>query len=509
MRNGIHTESNESVDSLSDMEEISKHDSISHPSSDSVSDDLFQEALAEESPEPEENIETPNFINYDNVNDAFSQLVNNSNANGPVGVDDNGLMSKLKSEDSLSGSDEEPYSVDTQEEASFDLEDTQKDLESNNPDDSDLNDALSFLTPQMQESANTDAIKEDESKEDESAESIEENVEISNEYKPPFYLQGWFFIVIGITIVLAIVFGVYSIIADYKSKSAQLPHQSNQVEQNVQTQNAQAKTSFEQSGTPEIIDVSSGIKSDQNVDQLFNGLSTERVQDTNDYTDIDPITQRTITSLESTILQHESDLKVSTQKVESLTNEVRVLKEQRISIQTELSQAKQKHTELQQQTVWLEEDLDKSKKEITTLKDRSNELLIDLEAEKRITAREREARISAEKRYVDLVNSRSEELKALNATVEQLRGDFRVAFDEKSSREAEKLLSQLQFININKTTMVGTYVKVRNGKPVGQPLTLEAGETVIGRGAIETVDAYGCLTFTDGKQYQPLNGYCP
>ncbi|MCC4819992.1 hypothetical protein LMH81_26115, partial [Vibrio lentus] len=152
---------------------------------------------------------------------------------------------------------------------------------------------------------------------------------------------------------------------------------------------------------------------------------------------------------------------------------------------------------------------DKSKKEITTLKDRNNELLIDLEAEKRITAREREARISAEKRYVDLVNSRSEELKALNATVEQLRGDFRVAFDEKNSREAEKLLSQLQFININKTTMVGTYIKVRNGKPVGQPLTLEAGETVIGRGVIEKVDAYGCLTFTDGKQYQPLNGYCP
>ncbi|MEZ9701012.1 hypothetical protein AB4455_03575 [Vibrio sp. 10N.261.46.E12] len=486
------------------MEEISKHDSISHPSDDSVSDDLFQEALAEESPEPEENIETPNFINNDHVNDAFSQLVNNSNANGPVGVDDNGLMSQLKPEDSLSGSDEELYSVDTQEEASFDLEDTPKDLETNNPDDSDLNDAMSFLTPQMQESANTDAIKEDES-----ADSIEENVEIPNEYKPPFYLQGWFFIAIGITIVLALVFGVYSFIADYKSKSAQPPHQSNQVAQTVQTQNTQTKTSIEQSGTPEIVEVSSSIKSDQNVDQLFNGLSTERVQDTNDYTDIDPITQRTITSLESTILQHESDLKVSTQKVESLTNEVRVLKEQRISIQTELSQAKQKHTELQQQKVWLEEDLDKSKKEITTLKDRNNELLIDLEAEKRITAREREARISAEKRYVDLVNSRSEELKALNATVEQLRGDFRVAFDEKNSREAEKLLSQLQFININKTTMVGTYIKVRNGKPVGQPLTLEAGETVIGRGVIEKVDAYGCLTFTDGKQYQPLNGYCP
>ncbi|MCC4820674.1 hypothetical protein LMH81_29590, partial [Vibrio lentus] len=94
------------------------------------------------------------FINNDHVNDAFSQLVNNSNANGPVGVDDNGLMSQLKPEDSLSGSDEELYSVDTQEEASFDLEDTPKDLETNNPDDSDLNDAMSFLTPQMQESAN-------------------------------------------------------------------------------------------------------------------------------------------------------------------------------------------------------------------------------------------------------------------------------------------------------------------------------------------------------------------
>ena len=510
MGNGNHTESNESVDSLSDMEEISKHDSISHPSDDSVSDDLFQEALAEESPKPEMNPETSSFTTSDNVNDAFSQLVNNSNANGPIGVDESGVMSQLKSDDSLSDNDVTVDSIDTQDTSSFELEEPQANLDSSNSDNDDLNDAMSFLTPQPhnEQSQNAD-LNADNSNDIELADAEVEQVELATEYKPPFYLKGWFFIAIGITIVSLIVFGIYSFIADYKSNSAPPTYQTTSVAQPTQAQSAQTTTTSDQVDEPTITNFSNGSNADQNVDQIFNGLSTQRVEDTNDYTDIDPITQRTITGLESKILQYESDLKISNKKVESLTGEVRALKEQRKSMQTELSQAKQKYTELLQQKEWLEEDLDKSKKEIRTLKDRNNELLIDLEAEKRITAREKEARISAEKRYVDLVNSRSEELKNLNKTVEQLRGDFRVAFDEKNSKEAEKLLSQLQFISINPSTMVGKYIKIRNGRPIGKPLTLEAGETLLGRGVIEKVDAYGCLIFTDGKQYEPLNGYCP
>lgn len=510
MGNGNHTESNESVDSLSDMEEISKHDSISHPSDDSVRDDLFQEALAEEAQKSEVNSETSNFANNDNVHDAFSQLVNNSNANGPIGVDESGVMSQLKSDDSISGNDVPVNSIDTQDTSSFELEEPQTNLDSSNSENEDLNDAMSFLTPQPQNEPNQDAeLSINDSKDIELADSKEEKVEIPTAYKAPFYLQGWFFIAIGITIVFVIGFGVYSFIADYKSKSSPPSYQANSAAQTTQVQNTPTPKISEKDNAPTVIEHSTGINVDQNVDQLFNGLSTERVQDTNDYTDIDPITQRTITGLESEISQYEIDLKISNQKVDSLISEVRVLKEQRNSIQTELSQAKQKYAELLQQKEWLEEDLEKSKQEIITLKDRNNELLIDLEAEKRITEREKEARISAEKRYVDLVNSRSEELKNLNTTVDKLRGEFRVAFDEKNSRDAEKLLSQLQFISINPSTMVGKYVKIRNGKPTGKPLTLEAGETLLGRGVIEKVDAYGCLIFTDGKQYEPLNGYCP
>lgn len=51
----------------------------------------------------------------------------------------------------------------------------------------------------------------------------------------------------------------------------------------------------------------------------------------------------------------------------------------------------------------------------------------------------------------------------------------------------------------------GVMIVTVGGDNTNTPMTLRVGETIIGRGKIERITARGCISFTDGTNYEPVN----
>lgn len=243
-------------------------------------------------------------------------------------------------------------------------------------------------------------------------------------------------------------------------------------------------------------------------DKLFNGLDATTKQSAVDYTDSDPITKQTIASLELKLKSAQKQVATATRQVGALQSEKNVLEREKASLTELRSKAMQKLSAAQSDIKFLNDELTQKKSDIQVLTEKNNELIIAVASEKRLLSSEKEARLTAEKRYVALVASRSQELIDMTEAVDNLSARVESTFAEKNQREAEQMLSQLQLVMVDPATSVGKFLVMRNGKPI-KDITLESGETLVGRGMVESVDDYGCITFTDGHQYEPLNGYCP
>lgn len=317
--------------------------------------------------------------------------------------------------------------------------------------------------------------------------------------KTPFYLRPLFIVGIIVSILSLLALGVVYVINDYQKGTVATQASSSSEHQSQSTPIAE----------PGLLEGEEGEPSQEilNPNKLFNGIDTPG--DSNqEYTDIDPITQKTITKLESQISQLKSDLATEKSLREADQSKIRQLTIAQEDWQAKASALNAQITDLNRENGWLKEDATKSKQQISALNEIKSKLEVDLRTEQRISASEKESRLLAEKRYAELVNSRSTELEAMREEMASLRSTFVSTFSEKKSRDAKSMLAKLHFVNLDFDSKTGHFIKMENGKPTGK-LTLSAGETLIGRGVVKNVDDYGCITFTDNETYQPLNGYCP
>ncbi|NCO45425.1 MAG: hypothetical protein GW890_02900 [Vibrio sp.] len=247
---------------------------------------------------------------------------------------------------------------------------------------------------------------------------------------------------------------------------------------------------------------------ESSIDQLFNGVDSEVKIDNTDYTDQDPITRDTIAKYKTELNQVNNDLDVAQKAYASEQQVTRTLSQDLDAAQKRSSELRKDISDLESKLRWEQEDKKKAQEDLKIALENLDKMRVDLASEKRLTEREKQARLDAEKRYVDLVNSRSDEFLAMTRSMEKLRNEFTQTFAEKNQREAKATLSQLRFISVDPITGVGNYIKMKDGKAI-EPLTLEKGETLIGRGVVSKVDSYGCVVFDDGGSYEPINGYCP
>lgn len=247
---------------------------------------------------------------------------------------------------------------------------------------------------------------------------------------------------------------------------------------------------------------------ENSMDQLFNGVDSEVKIDNTDYTNQDPITRDTIAKYKTELNQVNNDLDVAQKAYASEQQVTRTLSQDLDAAQKRSSELRKDISDLESKLRWEQEDKKKAQEDLKIALENLDKMRVDLASEKRLTEREKQARLDAEKRYVDLVNSRSDEFLAMTRSMEKLRNEFTQTFAEKNQREAKATLSQLRFISVDPITGVGNYIKMKDGKAI-EPLTLEKGETLIGRGVVSKVDSYGCVVFDDGGSYEPINGYCP
>ncbi|MEZ8241002.1 MULTISPECIES: hypothetical protein [Vibrio] len=519
MTAGTHNESHENINALSEMESISEDSSGMQDSNSATEDALLNEIYAQEQQEALNSLHESNSesqIGTNNEFDALSLAMSHSQSNSKMSDDTHNLMTEVKPEQ-------------TEVDSTFDISDTfhaESDQEKVNVDDAES--AMAMFGQPSQESNHTqtenveldkgfeapEAFSSDQAMEmlqsqltfetpsqDVEAESIEEvdseqdNMVEEESYKAPIYLRKWFILIIMLSIISVMILGVIYSFMSASEGAIKSPQQAN----------AQP---FNQSLVREQPSLEGGTDlTKSGVDQLFNGLAVGETLEDRDYTDSDPITRKTILTLENENLQLKSDLSVTKESLQQSQKDYRqVLSDKELTI-SKLSKANDEIEKLKLDIKWLNKDITSKVTKISNLTSINTQLSIDVEAEKRISKREKEARLVAENRYVELVNSRSKELMDINQSLGQLQTEFKNVIDEKNSRDAHKKLRHLLFVNVSNG--VGKFFKVKDGEPYGELLTLQTGENLIGRGEVLAVDPYGCIRFKDGKQYQPVNGFCP
>ncbi|HHC6921278.1 TPA: hypothetical protein ACN33X_001439 [Vibrio parahaemolyticus] len=79
---------------------------------------------------------------------------------------------------------------------------------------------------------------------------------------------------------------------------------------------------------------------------------------------------------------------------------------------------------------------------------------------------------------------------------------------KKSAPRNRKPLAELRFIGANYAENSMIFEVYRSGVKDNKPIQLSKGEQLNGRGVIANIDDYGCISFTTGKQYQPMNAKC-
>lgn len=250
-------------------------------------------------------------------------------------------------------------------------------------------------------------------------------------------------------------------------------------------------------------DIQSNITS---TDQMFNGVDIIHVVNDADYTNIDPITKSMIDRLKGALIEskaqvsaHEVTIQQHLSTIENYETQTQELKRHVEKLSSEKQAITQKWQNSESMRVALNNELSEKNETIRNLR-------IEIETEKRLTDREKQGRILAEKRYTELQTAQSQEFLGMQTAISQLGARFDDVMKEKKTQEAKKLLAQLTYLDI--LDGVGRFVVMKNGKPIKE-ITLSKGEPLVGRGVVSSVDRYGCITFEDGKQYQPLNGYCP
>lgn len=318
----------------------------------------------------------------------------------------------------------------------------------------------------------------------------------------PWFLNPIVFISGFVGLLILIIIGVYFSFSSSSSPKKVVSSYSNQ--------------STTLGGSPNVTKLNTALSSstldlpgnEGSMDQLFNGVDSEVKIDNTDYTNQDPITRDTIAKYKTELNQVNNDLKVAQKAYATEQQITRTLSQDLDATQKRSSELRKDISDLESKLRWEQEDKKKAQQDLKIALENLDKMRVDLASEKRLTEREKQARLDAEKRYVDLVNSRSDEFLAMTRSMEKLRNEFTQTFAEKNQREAKATLSQLRFISVDPITGVGNYIKMKNGKAI-EPLTLQKGETLIGRGVVSKVDSYGCVVFDDGGSYEPINGYCP
>lgn len=80
--------------------------------------------------------------------------------------------------------------------------------------------------------------------------------------------------------------------------------------------------------------------------------------------------------------------------------------------------------------------------------------------------------------------------------------------NQSNKPRARTPLAELRYLGMDYEKLAGIFEVIRNGRKDSKPIYLTKGESLLGRGVIQNVDDYGCITFTNGRQYEPLNGAC-
>ncbi|BCL74013.1 hypothetical protein TUMSATVNIG1_59990 (plasmid) [Vibrio nigripulchritudo] len=213
--------------------------------------------------------------------------------------------------------------------------------------------------------------------------------------------------------------------------------------------------------------------------------------------------------------------------VEELRSEVTALRSQKESLQKALRDKDSNFSDLNQKYKVLSNHFDKEKREKESLlkdyetaksqlsdqRDLNKDLTIQVEALKD------ENQVALFK-----LDEKKEELGEAKKQMSLLRSSRKnYEFElqkrlEKVSKQLEKLSSQAEVpkqSQLAKLTMVSVDPKTRemsvivhrvNGTRTEQ--TLVPGETIFGRGKIESIDEYGCIRFETGSTYEPEHGYC-
>jgi len=248
---------------------------------------------------------------------------------------------------------------------------------------------------------------------------------------------------------------------------------------------------------------------------IFNALDEEKESiTTEDFTNSDETTVSTLGSLQQQLnkitaernayrTEFEKERETSSllrtrsaeadQREEALHKEIFTLKSQ---VQDANAQLNQEHKLRLQR----EEQLEEANKELSIAKrslennDQKRQLL-----EKELE-RERD-------RVERMVAADSDGLKDVTTLIAAMRDDFDKKFSTNARNQADSMLSELKLVSIDPKTGKGEFLKMKNGKAVSS-LKLTSGETVIGRGKIDSIDVWGCIYFEDGGKYEPIGGFC-
>lgn len=181
--------------------------------------------------------------------------------------------------------------------------------------------------------------------------------------------------------------------------------------------------------------------------------------------------------------ENERLLSIATQNFERAKNNVEILKAEKSEIQLQFHS---KSKALQETVSDLKAELVKRDEKIATLQE-------SISLQQNVAA-DRAADDS--NKIAELANQVASLTEAVNKSMSAKK------------KAPRKPLAELRFIGTDYKNKQVIYEVYRSGAKDKEPIRLSKDETLFGRGKIANIDDYGCITFTNGKNYQAMNAKC-
>lgn len=242
--------------------------------------------------------------------------------------------------------------------------------------------------------------------------------------------------------------------------------------------------------------------------ELYNGVEGVEPNTLRDIVNRDPEVGRYINELKSEHSRLQQELTQANDVKERLADEIS-------SARSQLETMNQHSVSIEQENANLANKLTSAEEKFAALKNESKSEISKLQEEVK------GLRLDNQKKDEDIVKIREqatlkeqENLKILETTNKQMTillkrlDSFSVNQQQPKKPVRRAPLAELRYIGMDMTELAALFEVIRNGTPDKNPIRLKKGENLKGRGVIQNIDDYGCITFVTGKKYQPLNGNC-